>query len=101
MPPKKMSWGDIPNNEFVKKRDESNGRWIECNLCCLVIKVRATCGFTEWVNHCKSTRYCQLVAEQNDTGGMHKLVSYFNTNKDKTSLGLQFPSNQVLPKKAS
>ena len=45
--------------------------------------MRATYGFIEWVNHCESTRHCHLVSEQNDTGGMYKLTSYFNTNKGK------------------
>ena len=83
MPPKKISLGDIPNNEFVKKKDETNGRWIECGLCCLVIKVRATYGFTEWVNHCESSRHCQFVADQNDTGGMQKLTSFFDIKEVK------------------
>ena len=42
MPPKKITWGVVPNSEFVKKKDEDNGRWIECNLCDVVIKIRAT-----------------------------------------------------------
>ena len=68
-----------------KKKDETNGRWIECSLCCLVIKVRAMYGFTEWVIHCASARHCQLVTDQNDiAGGMHKLTSYFDTKKDKS-----------------
>ena len=97
MPPKKISWGDIPNNEFVKKKDETSGRWIECSLCCLVIKVRASYGFTEWVNHCESTRHCQFVADQNDTGGMQKLTSYFDTTLETRNINISYNLVNIVP----
>ena len=85
MPPKKFHGVIYPTMSLLKKKkDETNGRWIECSLCCLVIKVRATFGFTEWVNHCAPARHCQLVADQDDTRVMHKLTSYFDTKKDKS-----------------
>ena len=32
MPPKKISWGDVPHNEFIKRKDETNGKCIECTF---------------------------------------------------------------------
>ena len=66
-----------------------------------MIKVRATYGFTEWVNHFASARHCQLITNQNGNGGMYKLTSYCDTKKEKASLRLQFPSNHVHPKEAN
>ena len=83
MPPKKITWGDIPNSEFVKIKDEVNGRWIGCSLCDVVIKVRATYGVNEWVNHCSSSKHSQLVTSKHGPGGMHKLTTYFDINKDE------------------
>ena len=84
MPPKKFAWGDVPNSEFVKKKDEENGTWIECGLCHVVIKVRATFAFTEWVNHCSSKKHCQLVTDRLCSQGTRQLTSYFVINKDET-----------------
>ena len=61
MPPKKIAWGHVPNNEFVKKKDESDGKWIECVICCVAIRVRASYGFTEWEHHCSFLKHCQKV----------------------------------------
>ena len=85
MPPKKITWGDVPNSEFVKKKkkDDDYGKWIECSICNVVIKVRATYGFTEWVNHCASTKHTQLVTDKDGLGGMHKLTTYFDINTDE------------------
>ena len=85
MPPKKTTWADIPNSEFVKIKDEVNGRWIECSLCDVVIKVRAAYGFTEWVNHCSSTKHSQLVTNEHDPVGMHQLTTYFDINNDESN----------------
>ena len=46
MPPKKIIWGDVPNIEYVGKKNENNGRWIECSLCFVVIKVRIDILYT-------------------------------------------------------
>ena len=51
MHPEKIAWDDIPNNKFVKNKDDSKGKLIECSLCCIVIRVRARYGFTEWENY--------------------------------------------------
>ena len=60
MPPKKITWGDVPNSTYIKKKkDDMKGQWIEYGICCVVIKVRATFGFTEWDNHCSSNKHCQ------------------------------------------
>ena len=56
MPPKRTNWGDIPQLAHVKDKDPQ-GKWIECSLCELRIKVRAPYGMTEWVNHCDSTKH--------------------------------------------
>ena len=85
MPPKKITWGDIPNNKFVKNKNGDNGKWIECSICCVVIRVRATYGFTEWINHCSSNKHCQPVKDKDGTGDMNKLTSYFDLNKDQSN----------------
>ena len=61
MPLKKVTWGDVPNSaDFVKDKDSNvSGTWIECRLCNIRIKVRATFGFTEWEHHCASTKHCE------------------------------------------
>ena len=82
MPPKKITWGDVPNNTFVKKKDEITGKWIECGVCCVVIKVRAMFGFAEWDHHCLSNKHCQKVKEIESGGNMTKLISYFGRTKD-------------------
>ena len=82
MPPKKITWGDIPNSDFVKDKDNVNGRWIECRLCNVRIKVRATFGFTEWEHHCASTKHCDKLKHHLKTGSMNKLTSYFHTSSD-------------------
>ena len=96
MPPKKFTWGDVPNNEFVKKKDEDNGTWIECSLCHVVIKVRATFAFTEWVNHCSSNKHRQLVVDRLGSGGMKQLTSYFDVNKvdSESSISLKPPPSK-------
>ena len=87
MPPKKIAWGHVPNNEFVKKKDEYEGKWIECSVCCATIKVRASYGFTEWEHHCSSLNHCQNVEYNQDTGNQNKLTKYFETTNKNTKDG--------------
>ena len=68
MPPKRIAWGHVPNNEFVEKKDEYDGKWIECSVCCATIKVRASYGLTEWEHHCSSLKHCQKVEYNQNTG---------------------------------
>jgi len=86
MPPKKVAWGDIPNEVFIEDKDNDKGKWIKCKICHVVIRVRASFGFTEWENHCSSLRHCQKVKDQLLIGNSSKLTSYFisdNSNKKK------------------
>ena len=83
MPPKKITWGDIPHCEFVKDKDIINGRWIECGLCNVKIKVRATFGFTEWEHHCASNKHCEQLKHHLGNENMTKLTSYFDTSSVK------------------
>ena len=64
MPPKKIEWGDIPNEEPVTEK-YSSGKWIECCVCQQVIKVMAAFGFTEWLNNCSSAKHCEKVKTNN------------------------------------
>ena len=103
MPPKKITWGDVPNSDFVKDKDNVNGRWIECRLCNVRIKVRATFGFTEWEHHCASTKHCDKLKHHLKTGSMNKLTSYFHTSsgtKNKNmGLAIESPSVSSPPQK--
>ncbi len=78
MPPKKIEWGDVPNEEHVKEK-ESAGKWIECNVCHQVIRVRTTFGFTEWLNHCSSAKHCEKVKTNDLNNTTTKLISYFTS----------------------
>ena len=60
MPPKKIAWGDVPNEVHVKKKDPF-GKWIECKVCNQTIRIRATFGFTEWLLHCSSAKHSSKV----------------------------------------
>ena len=84
MPPKKITWGVIPNDEFIKKKDEKNGKWIECGVCDIIIKVRATFGFSEWQNHCSSNKHCEKVKDSEKGGIMKQLTTYFGTVNNDT-----------------
>ena len=93
MPPKKITWGDVPNSTYIKSKDEMKGNWIECGICCVVIKVRATFGFSEWDNHCSSNRHCQKVKEVETSGNQHKLTTYFGVTKEDNKQ-ITSPSHQ-------
>ena len=87
-----------PTVSLSKKKDEDNGKWIECSLCRIVIKVRATFAFTEWVNHCSSNRHCQLVIGRHDSGCMKQLTSYFDISKDEneSKISLKLPPSKKI-----
>ena len=69
------------------------GKWIECGICCVVIMVRATFGFTEWDNHCSSIKHCQNIKEVEASGNQHKLTAYFGaTKEDKNQKLLKVPN---------
>ena len=72
------------------------GQWIECGICCVVIKVRATFGFTEWDNHCSSNNHCQKIKEVEASDNQHKLTAYFGaTKEDKNQKTSQSPQCHV------
>ena len=71
------------------------GKWIECGICCVVIKVRATFGFTEWDNHCSSNKHCQNIKEVEASGNQHKFSAYSDaTKEDKNQKTSQSPQYQ-------
>ena len=98
MPPKKVAWGDIPNKVFIDNKDNDKGKWIKCKICHVVIRVRASFGFTEWENHCSLLRHCQKVKDQLLIGNSSKLTSYFisdNSNKkDENVTNVKLSSNK-------
>ena len=77
MPPKKIDWGEIPHDEHVKKKDPF-GKWIECGVCNQTIKIRATFGFTEWLNHCSSTKHSSVLQTTEMNNSTTKLTKYFS-----------------------
>ena len=79
MHPEKIAWDDIPNNKFVKNKDDSKGKLIECSLCCIAIRVRTGYGFTEWGNHWSPNKHYQIIKEKQSTRYMSKLTCYFDT----------------------
>ena len=60
MPLKKVDWGDIPNDIYVKDEDDF-GKWIECIICDVKISIRSQFCFTEWETHCSGVRHCKIV----------------------------------------
>ena len=78
MPPKKRNWGDIPNINHVKEKDE-DGKWIECCLCNIRIRVRSQFCLTEWSMHCSGIKHCNL-ANDKDLKNMPKMTSFFRKN---------------------
>ena len=60
MPPKKVDWGDIPNDVYVKDKDHL-GKWIECDICNIKIRIRSQFCFTEWDTHCSGVNHFQIV----------------------------------------
>ena len=99
MSPKKIVWGDIPNEKLVKDKDDNIEKWMECNVCCVVIRarVRTTFGFTEWENQCSSY---QKVKGKQFSGNISKLSSNFlttmSTNNGKISTTIKFYSNKSI-----
>ena len=62
-----------------------------------MIKVRAAYGFTEWVNHCSLTKHAWLVDNNHGPGGMHKLTTYFDKNKDENKSTVSALGPVVIP----
>ena len=59
MPLKKLEWGDIPKEIYIKEKDDL-GKWIECNICHIKIRIRSQFCFTEWVTHCAGVKHCKI-----------------------------------------
>ena len=56
---KKTEWGDIPNDIYVKDKDDL-GKWIECTICHVKISIRSQFCFAEWETHCSGVRHCKV-----------------------------------------
>ena len=59
MPFKKVEWGDIPHETYVKDKDIM-GKWIECDICNVKIRIRSQFCFTEWDTHCSGVKHCRI-----------------------------------------
>ena len=59
MPPKKRSWGDLPDANHVKDKDP-NGRWIHYKICDIRFRVRSQFSFTEWQIHTSGVKHLEL-----------------------------------------
>ena len=84
MPPKKRNWGDIPNINHVKEKDE-DGKWIECCLCNIRIRVRSQFCLTEWSMHCSGTKHCNL-ADGKDLKNVPKMTSFFQKKHNNNTI---------------
>ena len=93
MPPKKIKWGDIPNEEHVKEKD-SSGKGIECCVCQQVFKVRATFDFAEWLNHCSSAKHCEEVKINDLNNTTIDFFLHWQTNCTTKTIHLQLNSNK-------
>ena len=78
MPPKKFQWKDIPHQNHVKNKDDL-GKWIECAICNITIRIRAQYGFTEWKTHCEGVKHCKLI-NGNDPNNASKITSHFKNS---------------------
>ena len=58
MPFKRVEWGDIPHDTYIKNKD-TLGRWIECDICDVKIRIRSQFCFTEWETHCSGVKHCR------------------------------------------
>ena len=83
MPPKKLSWGDIPNLSEVMDKDV-NGKWIHCKTCNVTIKIRSQFSFTEWNMHTDGVKHNEL-ANSKALKNTPKLTKFFKKRKDNTN----------------
>ena len=87
MPPKKYSWGDIPNLNQIKDKDkDKDGKWIHCKMCDVRIKVQCQFSFTEWQMHTDGVKHIEL---SNSTAlkDVPKLTKFFSKKRvNKVSL---------------
>ena len=59
MPPKKIKWGEIPNESEIKEKDY-NGKWIHCKICYVRIKVCSQFSVTECQMHTDGVKHKEL-----------------------------------------
>ena len=96
MPPKKISWGDLPHINDIMDKDE-NGKWIHCKICDLRIRVRSQFSSTEWQLHTEGVKHSRLSTTK-ALKNVPKLTTFFQTQK-KHNISSPNPSTQ--PKKRS
>ena len=94
MPPKKFSWGDIPNLNEIKDKDK-HGKWIHCKTCDVKIKVRCQFSLTEWRFHIDSIKHTEL-ANSTALKDVPKITNFF-TKKQVNKISL--PQRACPPKK--
>ena len=59
MPPKKISWGDIPNVSEVQDKDV-NGKWIHCRTCDVKVRICSQFLLTEQKTHTDGVKHNDL-----------------------------------------
>ena len=75
MPLKKLEWGDVPKEMYVKEKDEL-GKWIECNVCHVKIRIRSQYCYTEWITHCEGVKHCKI-ANSDTLKNVQKIETFF------------------------
>ena len=80
MPPKKIKWGEIPNESEIMEKDR-NGKWICCKLCDVRIKVRSQFSITEWQMHTDGLKHKEL-ANSKAVKNTPKLTTFFKRKTD-------------------
>ena len=93
MPPKKIKWGEIPNESEIKEKDR-NGKWIRCKLCDVRIKVRSQFSITECQIHTDGLKHKELV-NYNAVKNTQKLTTFFKRKSDSMNVA----SKSVSPPK--
>ena len=93
MHPKKIKWGEIPNESKIKGKDR-NGKWIHCKLCDVRIKVHSQFSITEWQMHTDGLKHKEL-AYSNAVKNTQKLTTFFKRKSDSMNVA----SKSVSPPK--
>ena len=75
MPPKKVSWGDIPNISEVDDKDV-NGKWILCKICNVKIRICSQYSLTEWKMHIHGVKHNEI-ANSKVLKKCQKLTKFF------------------------
>ena len=92
MPLKKLEWGDIPKEMYVKEKDQLE-KWIECNICHVKIRIRSQYCYTEWITHCEGVKHCKI-ANSDTLKKVQKIETFFLKKKKKRPLSEENSSSK-------